>query len=125
MPDIYNPNSVPHGMGIFMVGLVPYKVNDPGSSPDKNTTQLIHEPDENGEAQQGRFAIIKGEDLVQRTITLQRVDDSAMAPAEGEVGTYDHDRSGTDSSWIVLTSSTVRGRPDTFEVEVILETYQG
>lgn len=125
MADLYNPNTVPHGMGTATVAATVYKVNDPGSSNDEHTDQIIHEPDENGEAQSDRFAIIKGEELVERTLILQRVDAAATPPAVGAALTYDHDRSGTASTWRTRSPSTVRGRPDTFSVPVILETYQG
>jgi len=124
--DIYNDDDVPHGNGIITFTAVPYKVLDPGTSPDERTTQLIHEADENNEAQQGRYAITPGPDLVQRTIVVERADGSTARPADGAIGTWDHDDSGTDSSWRVLTGFNQRasGAPHRITLTIILDAYQ-
>lgn len=127
MPADHNPNSVPFGNGTLTISAATFKVNDPGDSPNESTHQVIHEPDESGKAQPGRYAVIDGGDLLTRTVVVQRVNSSTAAAERGDSVSYDHDRSGTASSWTVANVSTPRGATaiDTYSLELILDTYQG
>jgi len=60
-------------------------------------------------------------------MTLQRATDSTVLPPEGDEFSYDFDRSGTASTLVVHSVKVNRGKDsfDTFDIAVILKTYQG
>lgn len=128
MPSDTNSSSAPYGLDVLTIDLIEYKLNDPGTSPNQVSSETIHEPDEEGKAQPGRVVLKDGPDLVTRTVTVQRATASTASPQRGDTVTWDHDRSGTASSWIVSSDpQTGRGQNtmDTFTFDLLLLTYQG
>ena len=133
MATIYDPNSIPQGIPSIMmdVGGTPtptaFVINDPGSSDDEKTSRNIFDTDNNGDYQPESLLVRDGGEPVTRTIVVQRRITSTPPPNKGGVATWDHDRSGTASTWVVtnVMTGTSKEERDTFTVELILVTYQG
>lgn len=123
--EIYDPNSIPQGLESVTIDAVSFIIDDAGSSPNQHTVRKIVRTDAHGDYT-GDIMIRKGEGPVERTLTLQRATSGIAAPAAGTTFTWDHDRSGTGSTWVVDNDQTDRGKndPDTFSVPVTLVSYQ-
>ena len=104
-----------------------FVINDPGSSDDEKTSRNIFDTDNNGDYQPESLLVRDGGEPVTRTIVVQRLSTSTPPPNKGGVATWDHDRSGTASTWVVtnVMTGTSKEERDTFTVELILVTYQG
>lgn len=89
-----------------------------------NDNRIISRTDESGD--RADFMLRAGSDQITGTMTLQRAIDTTVLPPEGTEFTYDFDRSGTASTLVVQSVSVNRGTDtfDTFDVSVVLVTYQ-
>lgn len=85
----------------------------------------IERSDENGD--RADFMLRDGSEHIEGTLTLQRANSATVLPENGVNFSYDFDRSGTNSTLVVNGTSVQRDKDafDTFEVPVVLETYQG
>lgn len=132
MPTTYDPNTIPVGIPTILmdVGATPtptaFVINDPGSSPDSKSSRNIFDTDNNGDYQPQSLQVRDGGEPVTRTIVVQRLSTSTAAPNIGGTVTWDHDRSGTASTWIVtnVSTNTSKEERDTFTVDIILTAYQ-
>ncbi len=88
-------------------------------------SRIISRTDANGD--RAGFALRAGSDQITGSMTLQRATDTTVLPAVGNDFTYDYDRSGTDSTLVVQNVKVARSTDefDTFEIDVVLKTYQG
>jgi len=114
--------SQPQGLESVTINLVAYVVD----SIDLSSTEqrIINRTDAVGK--RADFMILEGSDQIEGTMTLQRATDTTVLPAEGEEFTYDFDRSGTASTLVVHSVKVNRTKEDfdTFDVNVVLVTYQ-
>ena len=115
--------SQPQGLESVTINLIAYVVD----SIDLSATEhrIISRTDANGD--RADFMVRAGADQISGSMTLQRATDSTVLPPEGTEFTYDFDRSGTASTLVVQSVGVDRGKDDfdTFDVSVILVTYQG
>ena len=112
----------PQGLEVVTINLITYVVD----SVDLSATdhRIISRTDENGD--RADFMIREGSSQIEGTMVLQRAATTTVLPAAGEEFTYDFDRSGTASTLVVQSVSVNRGTDtfDTFDVSVVLVTYQ-
>ena len=113
----------PQGLESVTINLVSYVVDAIDLSASDN--RMISRTDANGD--RADFMIRKGSAPISGTMTLQRATDTTALPPEGDEFTYDFDRSGTASTLVVMGVKVNRGVDafDTFDVDVVLKTYQG
>ena len=114
--------SQPQGLEIATINLVTYVVDS--VSMITNDNRIISRTDENGD--RADFMLRAGSDQITGTMTLQRAIDTTVLPPEGSEFTYDFDRSGTASTLVVQSVTVNRGNDafDTFDISVVLVTYQ-
>jgi hypothetical protein len=114
--------SQPQGLEIATINLVTYVVDS--VSMITNDNRIISRTDENGD--RADFMLRAGSDQITGTMTLQRAIDTTVLPPEGTEFTYDFDRSGTASTLVVQSVTVNRGNDafDTFDISVVLVTYQ-
>ena len=112
----------PQGLEIATINLITYVVDSVSLSSNEN--RIISRTDENGD--RADFLIRASGDQISGSMTLQRATDSTVLPPEGTEFTYDFDRSGTASTLVVQSVTVNRGTDafDTFDISVILVTYQ-
>ena len=114
--------SQPQGLESVTINLIAYVVD----SIDLSSTEqrIISRTDANGD--RADFMIREGSDQIEGTMTLQRATDTTVLPSEGTEFTYDFDRSGTASTLVVHSVKVNRTKEDfdTFDVNVVLVTYQ-
>lgn len=122
IPYNSTPNQ-PQGLEVATINLVAYVVD--AVSLTSNENRMISRTDSLGD--RADFMIRKGSDQISGSMTLQRAIDSTVLPPEGTEFTYDFDRSGTASTLVVQSVNVNRGKDDfdTFDVSVVLVTYQG
>ncbi len=115
--------SQPQGLESVTINLVAYVVDSVSLTSNEN--RVISRTDANGD--RADFMVRAGADQISGSMTLQRATDSTVLPPEGTEFTYDFDRSGTASTLVVQSVGVNRGKDDfdTFDVNVILVTYQG
>ncbi len=113
----------PQGLEIATINAVTYVVD----SVDLSATEhrIISRTDENGD--RADFMIREGSAPISGSMTLQRATDSTALPPSGTEFTYDFDRSGTASTLVVNSVKVNRSKDDfdTFDIGVVLVTYQG
>ena len=114
--------SQPQGLEIVTINAVTYVCDS--VSMNSNENRIISRTDESGD--RADFMLRAGSDQITGTMTLQRAIDTTVLPPEGTEFTYDFDRSGTASTLVVQSVSVNRGTDtfDTFDVSVVLVTYQ-
>ena len=114
--------SQPQGLEIVTINAVTYVVDS--VSMITNDNRIISRTDENGD--RADFMLRAGSDQITGTMTLQRAIDTTVLPPEGTEFTYDFDRSGTASTLVVQSVTVNRGNDafDTFDISVVLVTYQ-
>jgi len=114
--------SQPQGLEIATINLITYVVDS--VSMITNDNRIISRTDENGD--RADFMLRAGSDQITGTMTLQRAIDTTVLPPEGSEFTYDFDRSGTASTLVVQSVTVNRGNDafDTFDISVVLVTYQ-
>ena len=114
--------SQPQGLEIVTINAVTYVCDS--VSMTSNDNRIISRTDESGD--RADFMLRAGSDQITGTMTLQRAIDTTVLPPEGTEFTYDFDRSGTASTLVVQSVSVNRGTDtfDTFDVSVVLVTYQ-
>jgi hypothetical protein len=114
--------SQPQGLEIVTINLITYVCDS--VSMNSNENRIISRTDESGD--RADFMLRAGSDQITGTMTLQRAIDTTVLPPEGTEFTYDFDRSGTASTLVVQSVSVNRGTDtfDTFDVSVVLVTYQ-
>ena len=113
----------PQGLETATINLVAYVVDSVSLTSNEN--RMISRTDSLGD--RADFMIRKGSDQISGSMTLQRAIDTTVLPPEGTEFTYDFDRSGTASTLVVQSVNVNRGKDDfdTFDVSVVLVTYQG
>jgi len=113
----------PQGLETATINLVAYVVDS--VSLTSNDNRMISRTDSLGD--RADFMIRPGSDQISGTMTLQRATDATVLPPEGTEFTYDFDRSGTASTLVVQNVTVNRGTDafDTFDISIILVTYQG
>lgn len=114
--------NLPQGFETVTINSVNYKV-DAVSIPSFENRK-IERSDENGDRQD--FMLRDGSEHIEGTITLQRANSATVTPPNGVNFSYDFDRSGTNSTLVVNGGTTQRDKDafDTFEVPVVLQSYQ-
>ena len=114
--------SQPQGLEIVTINSITYVCDS--VSMNSNENRIISRTDESGD--RADFMLRAGSDQITGTMTLQRAIDTTVLPPEGTEFTYDFDRSGTASTLVVQSVSVNRGTDtfDTFDVSVVLVTYQ-
>ena len=114
--------SQPQGLEIATINLITYVVDS--VSMITNDNRIISRTDEVGD--RADFMLRAGSDQITGTMTLQRAIDTTVLPPEGSEFTYDFDRSGTPSTLVVQSVTVNRGNDafDTFDISVVLVTYQ-
>jgi hypothetical protein len=114
--------SQPQGLESVTINLIAYVVDSVSLTSNEN--RVISRTDANGD--RADFMVRAGADQISGSMTLQRATDSTVLPPEGTEFTYDFDRSGTASTLVVQSVGVDRGKDDfdTFDVNVILVTYQ-
>jgi hypothetical protein len=114
--------SQPQGLESVTINLIAYVVDSVSLTSNEN--RVISRTDANGD--RADFMVRAGADQISGSMTLQRATDSTVLPPEGTEFTYDFDRSGTASTLVVQGVNVNRGKDDfdTFDVSVILVTYQ-
>jgi hypothetical protein len=114
--------SQPQGLESVTINLIAYVVDSVSLTSNEN--RVISRTDANGD--RADFMVRAGSDQISGSMTLQRATDSTVLPPEGTEFTYDFDRSGTASTLVVQGVNVNRGKDDfdTFDVSVILVTYQ-
>ena len=114
--------SQPQGLEIVTINAITYVCDS--VSMTSNDNRIISRADENGD--RADFMLRAGSDQITGTLTLQRAINTTVLPPEGTEFTYDFDRSGTASTLVVQSVSVNRGTDafDTFDVSVVLVTYQ-
>jgi hypothetical protein len=112
----------PQGLEIATINAITYVVDS--VSMITNDNRIISRTDENGD--RADFMLRAGSDQITGTMTLQRAIDTTVLPPEGTEFTYDFDRSGTASTLVVQSVTVNRGNDafDTFDISVVLVTYQ-
>jgi len=112
----------PQGLEVVTINAVTYVCDS--VSMTSNDNRIISRSDENGD--RADFMLRAGSDQITGTLTLQRAIDTTVLPPEGTTFTLDFDRSGTASTLVVQSVSVNRGTDtfDTFDVSVVLVTYQ-
>jgi len=112
----------PQGLESVTINSVAYVVDSVDISTNDN--RVISRTDANGD--RADFMIRPGADPISGSLTLQRASTSTVLPPEGDEFSYDFDRSGTASTLVVSNVKVSRGDDfDTFEIDVLLKTYQG
>jgi len=112
----------PQGLESVTINSVAYVVDSVDIASKVN--RLISRTDANGD--RADVMIRPGADPISGSLTLQRASTSTVLPPEGDEFTYDFDRSGTASTLVVSNVKVARGDDfDTFEIDVLLKTYQG
>lgn len=112
----------PQGLESVTINSVAYVVDSVDIATKDN--RVISRTDANGD--RADFMIRPGTDPISGSLTLQRASTSTVLPPEGDEFTYDFDRSGTASTLVVSNVKVARGDDfDTFEIDVLLKTYQG
>ena len=113
----------PQGLEVATINLITYVVD----SVDLSATEhrIISRTDENGD--RADYMIREGATPIQGSMTLQRATDTTVLPPAGTTFTYDYDRSGTASTLVVNDVKVNRSKDDfdTFDIGVVLVTYQG
>ena len=114
--------SQPQGLEVVTINAIAYVCDS--VSMNSNENRIISRTDESGD--RADFMLRAGSDQITGTMTLQRATDTTVLPPEGTEFTYDFDRSGTASTLVVQSVSVNRGTDtfDTFDVSVVLVTYQ-
>jgi len=112
----------PFGLEVATINLIAYVVDS--VSMTTNDNRIISRTDSNGD--RADFMVRANGDQITGSMTLQRATDSTVLPPEGTEFTYDFDRSGTASTLVVQSVTVNRGTDafDTFDISVILVTYQ-
>jgi len=112
----------PFGLEVATINLIAYVVDS--VSMTTNDNRIISSTDSNGD--RADFMVRANGDQITGSMTLQRATDSTVLPPEGTEFTYDFDRSGTASTLVVQSVTVNRGTDafDTFDISVILVTYQ-
>jgi len=113
----------PQGLETATINSVAYVVDS--VSLTSNDNRMISRTDSLGD--RADFMIRPGSDQISGSMTLQRATDTTVLPPEGTEFTYDFDRSGTASTLVVQNVTVNRGTDafDTFDISIILVTYQG
>ena len=112
----------PQGLESVTINSVAYVVDSVDIATKDN--RVISRTDANGD--RADFMIRAGADPISGSLTLQRASTSTVLPPEGDEFSYDFDRSGTASTLVVSNVKVSRGDDfDTFEIDVLLKTYQG
>ena len=113
----------PQGLETATINSVAYVVDS--VSLTSNDNRMISSTDSLGD--RADFMIRPGSDQISGSMTLQRATDTTVLPPEGTEFTYDFDRSGTASTLVVQNVTVNRGTDafDTFDISIILVTYQG
>tara|TARA_R110002167_G_scaffold113538_2_gene286642 strand:- start:475 stop:849 length:375 start_codon:yes stop_codon:yes gene_type:complete len=121
VPYSSNPD-LPLGLAPATINSVVYNVDD--SSLASKVNRLIEQTDGNGD--RAAFMIRADAAQIEGTMILQRATLTTVLPPEGTEFTYDFDRSGTASTLVVKDVTVTIGKDnfDTFEITVILKTYQ-
>ncbi len=116
--------SQPQGLSSVTINLVSYVI-DVMPDFDVEESRIINRTDANGD--RADFQIREGSDQRESTMTLQRASTTTVRPPAGTEFTLDFDRSGTASTIVVKSGKTNLSKDDfdTFEVPVVLVTYQG
>lgn len=112
----------PLGLESVTINSVAYIVNSVDLASFDN--RIISRTDANGD--RAGFALRSGSDQITGSMTLQRATDTTVLPAIGDEFIYDYDR--TSASTIVVQNVKVARSTDefdTFEIDVVLKTYQG
>jgi hypothetical protein len=122
IPYSSTPN-LPQGFESATVNAVAYKVD--GNTIPSLQNRLIGRTDELGDASD--FMLRKASEHVTGSITMQRANTATVLPPEGVNFSYDYDRSGTNSTLVVQNVTVARDKDafDTFEVDVVVQEYQG
>ena len=112
----------PFGLDTVTINLIAYVVDSVSLTSNEN--RVISRTDANGD--RADFMVRAGADQISGSMTLQRATDSTVLPPEGTEFTYDFDRSGTASTLVVHQVKVNRGTADfdTFDIDVVLVTYQ-
>jgi len=112
----------PQGLESVTINSVAYVVDSVDIATKDN--RVISRTDANGD--RADFMIRPGADPISGSLTLQRASTSTVLPPEGNEFSYDFDRSGTASTLVVSNVKVSRSDDfDTFEIDVLLKTYQG
>ena len=113
----------PQGLESVTINLVSYVVDSVSLA--SNEHRIISRTDANGD--RADFMVRDSGSHIQGSMTLQRATDSTVLPPAGTEFTYDFDRSGTASTLVVHSIGVNRSKDDfdTFDINVILVTYQG
>lgn len=113
----------PQGLETATINTVTYVVD----SVDLSATEhrIISRTDSNGD--RADYMIRESSTPIAGSLTLQRATDTTVLPPAGTEFTYDYDRSGTASTLVVNSVKVNRSKDDfdTFDVSVVLVTYQG
>jgi hypothetical protein len=112
----------PQGLETVTINVIAYVVDSVDISSKENRT--INRTDANGD--RADFMLRAGSEQISGTMTLQREADTTALPPEGTEFTYDFDRSGTPSTLVVKDVKVNRSKDefDTFDIEVVLVSYQ-
>lgn len=114
---------LPQGLESVTINAVSYIVDAVDLSATEH--RVISRTDANGD--RGDYMIREGSTPIEGTMTLQRATDTTVLPPAGTEFTYDYDRSGTASTLVVNSVKVNRSNDafDTFEISIVLVTYQG
>ena len=115
-------SDLPLGLAPATINSVVYNVDD--STLASKVNRLIEQTDGNGD--RAAFMIRADSTQIEGSMILQRATLTTVLPPEGTEFTYDFDRSGTASTLVVKDVTVTIGKDnfDTFEIAVILKTYQ-
>lgn len=117
------PANFPQGLDIVTINAVTYIADS--IDIESETTRGINRTDEYGDwaEQQTRAS----SDPIEGTMTLQKATTATAFPTAGTEFTHDYDASGTASTLRVLNVKANRSKDeaDTFEIGVLVVTYQG
>jgi hypothetical protein len=121
IPYNSTPN-MPQGLETATINAVAYVVDSVSLTTNEN--RIIQRTDSLGD--RADFMIRKSSEQISGSMTLQRATDTTVLPPEGTEFTYDFDRSGTPSTLVVQSVTVNRGTDafDTFDISIILVTYQ-
>jgi len=121
IPYNSTPN-MPQGLETATINAVAYVVDSVSLTTNEN--RIIQRTDSLGD--RADIMIRKSSEQISGSMTLQRATDTTVLPPEGTEFTYDFDRSGTPSTLVVQSVTVNRGTDafDTFDISIILVTYQ-
>jgi hypothetical protein len=116
-------SNLPHGLDVVTINSVTYVANN---APDVGAYgyNIIPRVDENGVL--ADFKLTRGAEPVVFNVELQRASDSTAIPPDFTSFTWDHNRSGTASTWVTTNMGVSRSQDglDVITGDIVLVSYQ-